>query len=314
MAWAAVVACVTWPAIGWAQAAPSALRLEWSVPEASGCASYDEIRLQVERLSERAPFAEGGPGGHTIAGVIEPHDTTWRARIALRDAAGRELGAREVLGRSPTCRTLNVPVALVIVTLADSLLGPPQLAPAPAVSEPAASRPEPVLGLGAFAALDLSVLPSPTPGLGFAIELRMPLPVSLDAALYAPVDELDAQGRGARFYLSHGGLAACPELALGRGVELRAQLCAAVHLGAVSAGGQGLTRATSAERLIAILGFEPKLVWHVTDRFTARASIVAGWVLIRPSFRLDIEGQSPRVLQSGPVALQMRVGVMGFAL
>jgi hypothetical protein len=164
--------------------------------------------------------------------------------------------------------------------------------------------------------MDLSVLPSATPGLGFALELRLwlRLPISLDGTLFAPVDELDAQGRGARFYLSHGGIAVCPELEITRDGVLRAQLCAAGHLGAVSAGGRGLTQATSAERLIAILGFEPKLVWHLTERFTARVSILAGWVLIRPSFRLDIEGQAPRVLNSGPVALQMRVGVMGFAL
>jgi hypothetical protein len=310
------------------------------VPEASGCATYDEIRLQAERLSERDPFAPpGSPAEHTIAGVIEPYETTWRARIALRDAAGRELGVREVVGRSPTCRTLNVPVALVIVTLADSLLGPPpagasgpgaEIAPPsikPRVTQPGQRDPEaaseaasdapaagPLLGLGAFGALDLSVLPSATPGLGVALELRLGMPISIDAAVYAPVDELDAQGRGARFYLSHGGIALCPELEITRGGDLRAQLCAGGQIGAISAGGQGLTHATSAERLIVVLGFEPKLVWHLTERFTARASIAAGWVLVRPRFRLDIEGQAPRILESGPVALQMRVGVMGFAL
>jgi hypothetical protein len=302
-------------------AQPSSVRLEWSVPEGSGCATRDELRLQVERLSERAPFAaEGEPTAYTIAGVIEPYDTAWRARITLRDASGRELGAREVLGRSPTCGTLNVPVALVIVTLADSLL--PRAAPVDehAAPPPAAASPEPgaraagspiQLGLGAFAALDWTILPSATPGIGAALELRVPLPLQLDATLYAPVDELDAQSRGARFALWHAGLSVCPELQNG---VFRAQLCAAGQLGAVSAAGRGLTQAGSAERLVALAGFEPKLVWFLSKAVTVRASIVAGWVLARPSFRVEIEGQSPRILRSDPIVLQMRVGIMGFAL
>jgi hypothetical protein len=342
----AAIACTAAPA----RAEQDTVQLAWSVPDGSGCATEEELRQLVERLSERAPFAVGGATtDFTIAGVLEPVETSWRARIVLRDARGNELGQREVLGRSPTCRTLNVPVALVIVTLLDSLRQGPH-SPAPVESEPAAPplpKPQvtgpftigapagdhkaanaprhgraagstehasPVLGLGAFAALDLSLLPSPTPGLGTAVELRVPVPIAIEAAIYLPVEEVDAQGRGAELSLWHFGAALCPELRISPGATLRAQLCAAGQLGAINAAGHGLTQAATAQRLVAVLGFEPKLVWFVNDALSARASILAGWVLARPSFRVDIEGQSPRILQSDPVALQLRVGVMGFAL
>jgi hypothetical protein len=342
----AAIACAAAPA----RAQQDTVQLAWSVPDGSGCAAEEELRLLVERLSERAPFAAAGAStDFTIAGAIEPIETSWRARIVLRDAQGNELGQREVLGRSPTCRTLNVPVALVIVTLLDSLLdGPhspatvesePPLPPlpkpqvtgpftigAPASEHKSANAPHDgpatggiehtplVLGLGAFAALDLSLLPSATPGFGAAVELRVPVPIAIEAAIYLPVEELDAQGRGAEFSLWHFGAAVCPELRISRGATLRAQLCGAGQLGAINAAGHGLTQAATAQRLVAVLGFEPKLVWFVNDALTARASILAGWVLARPSFRVDIEGQSPRILRSDPVALQLRVGVMGFAL
>lgn len=340
MAAMAVVACAAAPAL----AQERTVQLAWSVPDGSGCATEEELRLQVERLSERAPFERAGASADlTIAGVIEPLETSWRARIVLRDAEGRELGQREVLGRSPTCRTLNVPVALVIVTLLDSLrqgplppaassappppshkpevLGPVSLGiptsereTAPPDGSAVASSKNMALALGAFAALDLSLLPSAAPGFGAALELRTPLPIALEAAIYAPVEALDAQGRGAELALWHFGAAVCPELHVSRAGELRAQLCAAGQIGAVNAAGRGLVEAASAQRLVALLGFEPKLVWFLNDAFTARASILAGWVLARPAFRVDIEGQSPRILQSDPVALQLRVGVMGFAL
>lgn len=327
------LACAKLP-VASAQPSPDTAQLSWSVPDGSGCATEGEMRLQIERLSERAPFvAVGEPASYTIASVIEPYEKAWRARIALRDAAGNELGQREVIGRSPTCRTLNVPVALVIVTLADSLLEAPPPTPEstappppppvkPLVRKPApAPGPRPrddraplALGLGMFGAVDLSLLPSATPGVGVALEPRLPLPVALEAALYARVDDLDAQGRGARLFLWHFGAAVCPELRLTRSGPLRAQLCAAGQIGAVHAAGRGLTEATSAQRLVAVLGFEPKLVWFLGRSFTARASILAGWVLARPSFRVDIEGQAPRIVQSDPVVLQLRLGFMGFAL
>jgi hypothetical protein len=327
IACAALAGTAATPSMAAAQGEDRSIQLEWSVPEDSGCASRDELQLQIERLSERAPFAAPGtPTAYTIAGVIEPSDTAWRARITLRDASGQELGARELLGRSPTCGTLNVPVALVIVTLADSLLEKPAAGGpdeptdqpvAPAAPRAEAARPEPApplqLGLGMFGALDLSILRSPTSGVGVAVELRLPLPIAIDATLYAPVDELDAQGRGAHFLLWHAGASVCPELG-SAAHALRAQLCATGQLGAVSAAGRGLTEATSAERLVAFVGFEPKLVWFLTEALTARASLLAGWVLIRPTFRVDVESQAPRILRSDPVALQMRVGVMGFAL
>jgi len=342
----AAIACAAAPA----RAEQDTVQLAWSVPDGSGCATEEELRLLVERLSERAPFAAAGAStDFTIGGAIEPLETSWRARIVLRDAQGNDLGQREVLGRSPTCRTLNVPVALVIVTLLDSLLDGPQ-APAPVeTAPPPPPLPKPqlvgpltigaparehrttgaphhgsaaggseqtplVLGLGAFAALDLSLLPSATPGFGAAVELRVPMPIALEAAIYLPVEELDGQGRGAEFSLWHFGAAVCPELRVSRGGTLRAQLCAAGQIGAINAAGQGLTRAATAQRLVTVLGFEPKLVWFLNEALTARASILAGWVLVRPSFRVDIEGQSPRILRSDPVALQLRVGVMGFAL
>lgn len=324
-----LVACASWVAA--AQAQPSAasaqrepgVRLEWSVPEGSGCASREEIRSQVERLSEREPFIEPPqPAAYTIAGAIEPYETTWRARIALRDGSGREQGAREIVGRSPTCGTLNVPVALVIVTLADSLRpSAPAAAAAPAPRAPLLPRPhEPApkarrvqLGFGAFGALDVGILPSAAVGVGAAVELRVPLPLAVDATLYAPVDEVDGEGRGARLVLWDAGLSVCPELAAA-GNALRAQLCATGQLGAVAAAGLGLTRSTSAQRLVAIVGFEPKLVWFLSESVTARAGIVAGWVLARPTFRVDLEGQPARIFESDPITLQIRVGVMGFAL
>jgi hypothetical protein len=336
------IACAAAPA----RAQERTVQLAWTVPDGSGCATEEELRLQVERLSERAPFeSPGASADFTIAGVFEPLDTSWRARIVLRDARGAELGHREVLGRSPTCRTLNVPVALVIVTLLDSLLDGGPAAPANSTAPPPLPLPKPqvtgpfdlhrpanerpaastqrggpaehaplALGLGAFAALDLSVLPRAAAGFGAALELRVLVPIALEAAIYAPVEELDAHGRGAQLSLWHLGAAVCPELHVSRGGELRAQLCAAGQIGAVNAAGRGLVQSASAQRLVALVGFEPKLVWFVNEAFTVRASILAGWVLARPAFRVDIEGQSPRILQSDPVALQLRVGVMGFAL
>lgn len=323
-----------WASAGLAQAPARSVQLAWSVPEGSGCATEEEMRLQVERLSEREPFiAAGVSAAYTIEAAIEPYDTAWRARITLRDAAGVELGQREVAGRSPTCGTLNVPIALVIVTLADSLLEapsepapastppPPPVKPVVITAEPAAPSPEPheqaaplALGLGVFGALDLSLLPSPTPGVGAALEMRLPLPIAVEAAIYAPIDEVDAQGRGAQLSLWQLGAAVCPELRVARAVPVRAQLCAAGQLGGVDAAGLGLTESESAQRLVALLGFEPKLVWFLSSSLTARASILAGWVLVRPAFRVDIEGQAPRVLKSDPVALQLRLGFMGFAL
>jgi hypothetical protein len=320
------------------ETANATVQLAWSVPEGSGCADEDEMRGQIERLSERSPLLPSGtPASYTIAASIEPFETTWRARVELRDGAGLALGARELLARSPTCRTLNVPVALVVVTLIDSLLpgttplAAPQAAPPPS-PKPVLRRPVPApapsaaarqdndartLGLGAFGALAVGILPSAAVGLGAAIELRTPLPLAVDASAYLPVDELDAQGRGARFVLWHGGLGVCPELGVSRAAPpfgVRAQICAVGQLGAISAAGRGLTESRHASRLVAFVAIEPKLVWFLGKSVSLRASLVAGWVIERPRFTLDVEGLPRRAFQSDPAMLLLRIGVMGFAL
>jgi hypothetical protein len=295
-----------------AEADAARVALVWKTPEASECASSEQIRAEVDRLSE-TPLVTSAPH-FQIEALALLHEGSWVASVALRDAAGRVLGGREVSGPYAACRELDVPVALVVATLLDELRQQPAPAEAPAAAEstPPAVPTPPVLrgiGLGAFATGALGLAPRLTLGFGADVELGFAWPLVLSASAYLPGRDTDAEGRGVRLLSFHAGAAVCPKL-VGHRHTLR--LCGSAQAGAVLAKALGLTSSRDATRALVLLGIEPQLVLGLTPNWALQLSLGAHWLAVRPRFHWEIEGSGQRRAETEPFALMLRIGIIDF--
>lgn len=281
----------------------ASVALAWQAT-GTDCANGDQIRERVTRLTERRVVLAREPSSHEIRVTVSEQDSNWRAVVSLHDPAGKPVGSREVRVRSPSCRTLDVPVALVIATMAD---GVPKQAPQ-RDSEKGGAR----LGMGAFAAGNAGLQPSVGFGMGLELEVAWSVPVAIEATAYAPREQLDAQGRGASFWAFHAGLRACPRLFTGAVVALR--MCGAVQAGAEHAEGVGLTQSQSALRPMALMGLGPSLLLGNPGGLSVQLAISAAWVFVRPRFHWTIEGdpEPEQSWQGTPFAVLARIGVIGF--
>jgi hypothetical protein len=285
--------------------------LAWKAPAGADCASGEEIRAEVDRLSE-TPLVTGAQE-FEIEALALAHEGSWVASVALRDAQGRILGGREVSGPYLACRELDVPVALVVATLLDEL----RHAPAPATAPPAPS-PSPAaspaergrgIGVGAFLSGAWGLAPRLALGAGVGVELPLAWPLVLSASAYLPGREVDDVGRGARFIGFHGGAALCPKL-VGRRHVLR--LCGSMQVGAVVAKPLGLTESNPATKPLLLVGLEPELVLGLTPSWALSLALGAYGVPIRPRFHWEIEGSGAQSFEVEPFALMLRIGVIDF--
>jgi hypothetical protein len=304
-----ILAAFTWLNSAGVQAESRGARvaLSWQAPPASGCASPAEIEREVARLAEHELVTR--KQSYRIQALAFLHEGSWVASVTLLDEQGRFLGGRDVSGWYSSCRQLDVPVALVIATLLDGLRAPP---PPPSKRAPSVRAPgarEDRLGVGAFVAGALGLVPDPAFGFGAGVDLALGWPVALEGSVYLPRAEVDAAGRGARASAFHAGASACPRL-VGQRHELR--LCGGVQAGAVVARGEGLSESLHAAEPLLLVGLEPKLLIGLTERWALQLSIAAHWVAVHPRFTWEIEGGEQRSVSAQPIAATARIGLINF--
>ncbi|HMI91522.1 MAG TPA: hypothetical protein VK509_09180 [Polyangiales bacterium] len=114
-AWA--IACVL-PAAAQAEGLPVALH--WTrAPGAEQCIGPTELAQRIEARLGRAVFEPAGTAEFALEGHIQPlADGGFTVLLALNDAAGQQLGVRELSSLTRECRSLDDAITLVIaVTL-----------------------------------------------------------------------------------------------------------------------------------------------------------------------------------------------------
>lgn len=308
------------PPTALAENASSSAELAWQTPADSSCSTREQIESRVAALtSQRLAPAEAKQRLPRIQVELQREDSTWRAQVRAFDAGGRALGARELLGKSPDCRSLDVALALVIATLVDALP-----AAAPATSSPGAAAAESGVvavaagggrrGEGVGVAFGARLGAGLIPNLVFGLNLGVEIPVLgasivIDGTAYLPDDDVDARGRGARLWPWHAGVGFCPRLVRG---TIGFQVCGQVQLGAIHARGLGLDSSSMRQRLLVIAGLEPKLGLSLADGFGLQLSALGGWAPVRPEFTLDLGSSDLDTLRGAPFVLLLRIGIIGF--
>lgn len=285
-----------------ADARPARAWLSWQAPE--GCATPTELQAKLAILTQRPVVwaAEGESHRFSIIVVARRVETSWQARVELRDTGDRSLGVREVTSRTDDCRELDVPLALVIATLLDGLWD--QLLQPTAAAEP---RVRPLLGAAVGVVFGLSR--NPWLSAGLRLELPWALPLALTANVYPPAERSDALGRGARYLGASAGVGVCPALWRASGVSLK--LCTGLQAGAIWARGIGLTERRAQALPLVFLGFEPALelpLW--SDVWVAQAALLGGWTVVRPRFEWSISATRAS-LQPEPLLLGAQISLMG---
>jgi hypothetical protein len=289
------------------------VELVWKTPAEGACVSSDQLRAEVDGLSETPLVTRDAH--YQLEALAFVHEGSWVASVALRDATGRVLGGREVTGVYASCRELTVPVALVVSTLRDELRREPAPAPATPAAEPTLS-PAPAdpnvrraIGLGAFVTGAFGLVPRWALGIGVNVEWSLAWPLVFSASAYLPGSETDAEGRGARGLSLHGGVATCPTLA---GQRHLLPLCGSAQVGAVVARGVQLTDTERAAKPVVLVGLEPQLVLSLTPSWGLQFSLGAHYVAVRPRFHWEIEGSEGGSLDAEPFALMARIGIIDF--
>lgn len=155
----ALLAIAALPALAPAESAaadpPAAGVLRWSRrPGAEGCIEEDALARAVLRRLDATRIADRSRS-RSVEGHIEraTGDSTFRATLTLLGPTGASLGTREVWTSSPSCRTLDADLALVVTLMLDpdaafasepSLPadpGPPPASSSPLPASPAAPDP-----------------------------------------------------------------------------------------------------------------------------------------------------------------------------
>ena len=296
-------------------AASARVELVWKTPADGACASSDQLRAEVDRLSE-TPLVTRDPH-YQLEALAFVHEGAWVASVALRDAQGRVLGGREVTGAYAACRELDVPVALVVSTLLDELREPAPPPPAPPAEPAPPALPPPkspdqarrAMGLGAVVTGAFGLVPRLALGLGVDVEWSLARPLVFSASAYLPGSETYAEGRGARGFSFLRCVATCPKLAGQRHVL---RLCGSAQVGAVVAKGVALTDTQTSAKPTVLVGAEPQLVLGLTPNWMLQLSLGAYYVPVRPRFHWEIDGDDGGSLRVEALALMARIGIIDF--
>ena len=292
-----------------AQAQSPNVALSWNVPATVGCATPDEIELRLAQLTDHRFAVPPAPLSFRILVNIVSYDGGWRARIALVDLARSQelpVGAREVATRMNDCRTIDVPVVLVIATLLDDLR---EQTSAKTPKAPVKDSVHDHIGIGAAVALQAGLTPDPRFGATLGVQLPWLAPIVIDASTYLPYEEL-SEGRGARVWPFHGGASVCPRL-LGSATSVDLQVCAGVQAGALWGQSLNLSENQSLLRGFILLGIEPRFSIRLVDGVWAQLSIAANWLPLRAGFEWQLREQT-YTLETARFAVMARIGVITF--
>lgn len=279
--------------------------LVWQAPPDAQCSSGEAIRVRVARLSDRSLTLDDGRSSYRIEAVVTPTAESWAATVKVLDPRNRTLRARTVIGRTPSCGSIDVAAAVVIATMLDTLRGDVARAEKPPSPPPSAAARGP--RLAAFAAVSSELVPEAWLGGGLAFELGDAIPLTLSATAYAPGEQVDARGRGARSWGFHAGAALCP--AAVRSDFLDLHLCAGMQGGAALASGVGLTRSLDATVPFAVALAGPKVTLNLTRTFAIQLTASAAWAFVRPKIVWNIEGERQRALTGSQIGLLTQMGV-----
>lgn len=222
-----LLACVCLFALR-ARAEESRVSLSWSVPTGMMCPSRALLASDVEALTGRRFVDEARDADVRLFGQVDGSTAGVVARIEARAADGALVGTRQLSAED--CPALRRPLGLVLALLVD---------------EPAPERVRARWrsALGAQFAIDSTVMPRVSPGIGLLATLdpRAWLRLRLGVSYWLPERVETPRGEGARLSGVSGELALCPRLA--GGARLGLWLCLAAQAGRVIAEPRGLTMA-----------------------------------------------------------------------
>jgi hypothetical protein len=277
--------------------------LIWRAPADAQCSSGEQIRVRVATLSDQPLTLDDAESRYRIEVAVAPSAQHWQAEVTMLDTHGQTLRARTVAGRTPSCGSIDVAAAVVIATMLDSLSA--DMAPAPTSPPLSAARQD--VRLAAFAAVSSELIPQAWLGGGLGVELGDAIQLAFSASAYAPGEQRDARGRGARAWGFHVGATVCPAAVRSKHLDLH--LCAGVQGGAALASGVGLTRAAAATVPLVFALAGPKLTLKLTRTLAVQLAASAAWAFIRPKFVWSVEGEREQAITGSKIALLMQLGI-----
>src|SRR5687768_11147972 len=115
-AWLALLLMMGWPASGVLAEPPRGPSLNWvRLPGAEGCITAAELAQRVEARLERSVFVLAQDAELAFDGYVQPRaGGGFAAHLAVSNARGEVLGARDVESAEVSCRALDD--ALVLIT------------------------------------------------------------------------------------------------------------------------------------------------------------------------------------------------------
>lgn len=286
---------------------PEPVALAWQAPPDAQCSSGEQIRVQVARLSDQPLTLDDVDSRYRIEAVVTPNAGSWQAVVKTLDLQGRTLRARTVAGRTPNCSSIDVAAAVVISTMLDSLQADLARAQPRRPPPPSAAGHGRGPSLAALAAISSELIPEAWLGGGLALELGDAIKLTFSATAYAPGEQIDARGRGARAWGFHAGAALCPAVVRSNFLDLH--VCVGVQGGAALASGVGLTRAGAATVPLALGLAGPKVTLKLSRTFAIQLTTSAAWAFVRPKIVWDIEGEPARSLAGSQIGLLLQMGV-----
>lgn len=260
----------------------------------------------------RPVFVERGAAAVVIDARVAPRDGGWVVEIVVRDAGGAELGARELVEPSASCRDLDETVALVVALIVDPE-GGGRRAPAPPPQPPPPPTPRPpsrpwaagveLRGLAAW-----GLLPGAAVGASLAVTLEGPRgpPVVLRASLWREDEARNADG-AVDIRLVTGGLLVCP--ARWRRGRATFDACGGGELARLAARGAGFDRSERATLFGAYAVVEPRVAIRLGRRVTAGAGAAAWIPVVRPALTYDQAGTPMVLYRAAAVAVVVQAGV-----
>lgn len=296
------------------------VQVTWHAP--SECISQAALRQSVAKLASRDVIGDAPPYDFVLDGTMSYASGEWVASLELARVDGTKVGQRELRRSSPSCHSLDVPIALAIALMIDLSARapePPPPADAPKVAPPPPppvvyrlppppSTPWRVEG-EISGSLALGFRGAPTVGLSSSVGLRWKrLRTSAVGSFWLPFHVRDGDV-GADVTAWQLGASACLALLGGDGFGIDG--CASIAFGVLSVVGVGFSRVLDQAPLFATAG--PELVVRSPRLGPLRAGLALGALvpLGRYRFYADTPSGPTDVLVIAPVigTLSLQLGL-----
>lgn len=311
---------------------PKTSSLSWArTAGAESCIGIRQLAQEVERLLGRRVFVSASRSELVVEGHVErtAQPAVWHVVLAVSDAEGRALGARELDSREKSCRSLDDALALAVALMIDPnavlLAGQPPPAPsAPppqatpeveptCVCEPAKpckpaqpsdpSEEKPWHGsVRAGLLLGWGLVPQVGVGLLSTATLEPPGFIALEGSFGALMEqEEEVAGASGAFSLQYFGVAACPLAYHHDRFDL--STCVEVQVGMLQADGLNFDANWDETRPLCNLAARMRIALHIADPLDVGVGLAGALPLLRDRFvYVDEAGNQQRLYRMSSVA------------